>query len=185
MSPDQHPNQNLTRAAYLSTVFLRALRDGRDPIDAARAADLGYIPSATNADFKPIVRAYMPYAEARRIYFDEFVPALKLSLTSETALMDAIKQLSSLGEIVMGPSQIIYLNPQFIQQLLRPLFDESCGGRLWAQRTLARQDALRQLSTGSGLSDSEKECAIAAADHLVNTGELDCPWLPLIAREYP
>jgi hypothetical protein len=55
MSPDQTPN--LTRAAYLSTVFLRALRDGRDPIDAARAADLGYIPSATNADFKPNVRA--------------------------------------------------------------------------------------------------------------------------------
>ena len=60
MSPDQHPNQNLTRAAYLSTVFLRALRDGRDPIDAARAADLGYIPSATNADFKPSARLMTP-----------------------------------------------------------------------------------------------------------------------------
>ena len=69
-------------------------------------------------------------------------------------------------------SQVIYLNPQFIQQLLRPLFDESCGGRLWAQRTLARQDAIRLLATGTGLTDSEKESAIAAADHLVNTGEL-------------
>ena len=113
----------------------------------------------------------MPYAEARRMYFDEFVPALKLSVTGENALMEAIKLMSSLGEIVMGPSQVIYLNPQFIQQLLRPLFDECCGGRLWAQRTLARQDALRLLVTGNGLTDSEKECAMAAADHLVNTGE--------------
>jgi hypothetical protein len=52
----------------------------------------------------------MPYAEARRMYFDEFVPALKLSVTGENALMEAIKLMSSLGEIVMGPSQVIYLD---------------------------------------------------------------------------
>jgi|LauGreDrversion2_3_1035106.scaffolds.fasta_scaffold574202_1 hypothetical protein len=70
----------------------------------------------TPDDFKPNVlappqvRAYMPYAEARRMYFDEFVPALKLSVTGENALMEAIKLMSSLGEIVMGPSQVIYLD---------------------------------------------------------------------------
>ena len=37
----------------LTTIFIRALRDGRDPTDSARAADLGYIPSAMSTEHHP------------------------------------------------------------------------------------------------------------------------------------
>ena len=50
-------NAPISRTMVLTTTFLRALRDGRDPIDSARAADLGYIPSTMSTELKP----YRPY----------------------------------------------------------------------------------------------------------------------------
>ena len=42
----------MAKSMTLTTVFVRALRDGRDPIDTAKVYELGYIPSATNPEAK-------------------------------------------------------------------------------------------------------------------------------------
>ena len=108
---------------HLSMVFLRALRDGRDPADAARAADLGYIPSAMSQEQKKL-RPYMNFAEANRLYLDDFVPALKISVQSDQALADAVRMLASNGECLFAQSGLVYLAPDYIARLVRPLKHE-------------------------------------------------------------
>ena len=91
--------QVISKATHLSCVFVRALRDGREPIDAARTADLGYIPSAMSTEQKA-VRWFITYDEAHHLYFDEFVPALKLPVTSEEALKDTEGAVPRMGPLV-------------------------------------------------------------------------------------
>jgi hypothetical protein len=74
--------QAMPRVTALTTVFIRALRDGRDFVDSARAADLGYLPSGMSTEQKQ-VRWHMGYDEMHRLYYDEFVPALKLPVASD------------------------------------------------------------------------------------------------------
>ena len=55
----------VSRNTFLTSVYLRALRDGREPIDSARAADIGYIPSTMSTELKLTPK---PYITARHTH---------------------------------------------------------------------------------------------------------------------
>lgn len=171
--------QSVPRVLALTTVFIRALRDGRDPTDAARAQDLGYIPSAMSTEQKPW-RWCIAYDEAHRIYFEEFVPAIKLPVTSEQALKDGIELLAAQGEVVWGPDKMIYLRPDYIARLIGPLFDTKMGNRLWIPRVLAVAEAFRAKILGFPMLDQERASVLSAVECLVQTGELREELLPVM-----
>ena len=172
-------NRPINRTMVLTTVFLRALRDGRDPIDSARATDLGYIPSTMSTDLKP-VRTYMEKEELVRIYAEEFVPALKIQLQSDaaSALTDAITLLTNQGECCFAPSGIVYLQPDAISRFVKPLCDSRVGNRLWLTREYATQDALRALYTGLSVPDAERSITTIASDEFSKKGLLHEELLP-------
>ena len=124
--------------------FLRAVRDGRDPVLAARSA----VPSAaemermerggadSNAEavaadaqakmasgsgFAMGARPYMPIVEAETIWRDEVGPALNLEADVDV-MHDALQLLVNQGEVFFS-SGIIYLQPDYITRLLKPLVD--------------------------------------------------------------
>ena len=166
------------RVLHLSMVFLRALRDGRDPNDSARAADLGYIPSAMSTDQRKC-RPYMAFDEANRQFFDDFVPALKLPVTSDQTLTDAMKLLAANGECTFSTGGTVYLSPDYVLRLTQPLVDERIGNRLWQARTLGVAEAVRSTVTGTPMMEAERNAIVLAAEHFSRTGELREELLPV------
>ena len=175
----QTVGQTIPRALHLSMVFLRALRDGRDPIDSARAADLGYIPSAMSNEQKRC-RPYMPYEDANKIFMEEFVPALKLPVSSDDGIREAMKLLQANGECVHSVGGMIYLQPDHISRLIRPMCDDRMGNRLWQGRSLPVLETVRSATTGLAISDHERVCIVLAAEHFAKTGELREELLPIL-----
>ena len=171
--------QGVPRAMFLTMVFLRALRDGRDPVDSGRAADLGYIPSAMSTDPKS-TRWYMPYAEVHHAYVEEFMPALKVSVTSESALKDIIDLLAASGEIVWAPGNGIYLRPDYISRLVAPLVDTRMGSRLWQPNRLRVAEAYRTTILNAPMCDAERNAALLASECLAATAELREELLPVL-----
>jgi len=174
-------NAPINRTMVLSTVFLRALRDGRDPIDSARATDLGYIPSTMSTDPKPF-RAFIEREALNRIFADEFVPALKIQLPGDpaAALADAIKLLANQGECIFAPSGIVYLQPDNVSRVVKPLCDARMGNRLWQARELTSQDALRTATTGFSVGDAERAASIVAAEELAKKGIVNEELMPCL-----
>jgi Leucine-rich repeat (LRR) protein/GTPase SAR1 family protein len=180
--------QAVSRVLALTMVFIRALRDGRDTTDAARAQDLGYIPSMMSTEQKQ-VRWCIPYDEAHRLFFDEFVPALKLPVTSDEALKEGIELMCAQGEIAWGPEEMLYLRPDYITKLVGPLFDSKMGGRLWIPRVLAVAEAVRAKVIGFPMLDQERAAILSAVECLIQTGELreellSIMWDPLGVRRH-
>ena len=163
----------LNRTMVLTTVFLRAIRDGRDPIDSARASDLGYIPSTMSTELKPI-RYYIELEDLKTIFADEFAPALKLTMPSDpgTTLMDALKLLTNQGEMCFSASGLVYLQPDYISRMVQPLCNPRMGNRLWCAREFSTQDALRLMATGESVPEHERNLVTVAAEALAKTGEL-------------
>ena len=156
--------QAITRTVYLSTVFLRALRDGREPIDSARTADIGYIPSTMSMDVElaTVPQPYVAYKDIETLYTDEFAPALKCPPTSE-GLDGALTLLYNQGEIVPLPCGLIMLNPNFMARVFRPLTDHRMGKFLMEQM----HDTFRSsLVPGMPISDVERLSITAAAEVL-------------------
>jgi len=167
-----HVGQLVTRNHFLTSVFIRAVRDGREPIDSARAADIGYIPSTMSAEHKSAPRPFITFNDLREMYINEFVPTLKLSGADDRMLTDILKLMSCQGECLMGVASVIFLDRNYITRILKPLTDSRMGNRLWVQRTLAAQDALRALMSRSPLTDSEKVAIANSAEWLEKTGEV-------------
>ena len=171
-------NMPISKAVSLTIVFLRALRDGRDPADSARAADLGYIPSTMSTDLKTPMPS-TDFASIKRMYLDEFVPALKLQTSdAERVLSDSIAICLNEGLLQTMPRSIVYLRPDHILRLFKPLCDERMGNRLWQGRTLAMAEAVRSTSTSMPMSDGERAAMIAAAENFASSGMLNEELLP-------
>ena len=166
----------ISRTLFLTMIFVRALRDGREPVDSARAADLGYIPSAMSTEQRR-VRISIDYEEANAAFFADFVPVLKLQVPSELLLQDTLKLMASTGEVAPAPGGKYYLQPMYLSRLIRPMCDDSMGNRLWQNKALGAQDAIRQLA-GAPISETERNAIVFAAEALAKTGEVREELLP-------
>ena len=169
----------VSRAISLTMVFLRALRDGRHPEDSARAADIGYIPSAMSTEQRKTCM-FIDYEEVKRRYFDEFVQALKINVQGDEALKDVVKMLAAQGEVTLAPGGIIHLHPGWVQTVFQPLCDTRMGNRLWQSRTLATAESVRATVMNSTMKDAEKASVVVAAECLAKTGELREELLPVM-----
>ena len=171
--------QLVSRDAYLTSVFIRALRDGREPIDSARAADIGYIPSTMSMEHKP-GRPYMSFRAMAKVFGEEFAPALKMA-SDEQILADALALLATTGEALKGPEDVWYLHTGYLPRLLRPFTEPRMGGRLWLIRNIAAQEAMRAFMQGlPPLTDHQKNEITFASECLDKTGELREELLPVL-----
>ena len=163
-------HQPIPRPLYLSMVFLRALRDGRELIDSARTADLGYIPSTMDVSRGLTIgaRPFATYADIQAIYMRDFAPALKLPMSTE-ALDAALALLYKEGEMVPTSCGVVLLNPTYMIRVLKPLFDHRMGtrhvetmeGTLWSAVVM-----------GKAMLESERLAIFAAAKCLGTRAEL-------------
>lgn len=176
--------QTIPRTWLQAMAFLRALRDGRDAVSATRSA----VPSAaevermerglgdgTSADagtglgFALGARPYMTMIEAEHIWLNDVVPALDVEADA-TVMHDALQLLVNQGE-VFSSSGIIYLQPDYITRLLKPLVDHR----------LTRSRFQQTLGTLPGDAETQQRRAallLPACDIFVRTGELREELLP-------
>ena len=180
--------QMIPRTWLLAMAYLRALRDGRDPIAAAHASiDLqvtkkgGADAAAQEAANEPApavvassssnnsvqssmgkARSYITLAEAHSLWLDEVVPRLANVSADKTVLDDALQLLVNQGEF-FASCGIIYLQPDYVTRLLKPLVDHRLSTAVFRKQLLV--DATKW---------SEDKLALlgAAIDCLVKSGEL-------------
>ena len=161
--------QLVPRTWLLAMTFLRALRDGRDPVEAGWAAERASVPT-TGAPEKLVPRAYITYEEAKQTFLTEFAPGLKMQVPDDALLADARNLLCNQGEI-FSSSGIIYLQPDYVTRLLKPLVDHRLGKKFLMSISTALAD---------GISDAERASAMNAAEALVTAGELREELLPVL-----
>ena len=179
MKPPLLPSvgQTIPRTWLQAMAFLRSLRDGRDPVAAARSAvptaaevermergaidpnDLG----GTGSGFAGGARPYTTMVEAEHIWLTEVVPALDVEADAEV-LHDALQLLVNQGE-VFSSSGIIYLQPDYITRLLKPLVDH----RLTRSRF---QQTLGALPGDADTQQRRASLLLPACETFVRTGEL-------------
>ena len=162
----------VTRDVFLTSTFIRALRDGRDPIDSARAADIGYIPANMSTDQVP-TRPHMAFAAMFALYSADFAPALKLPSSEET-LRDTLKLMADCGEVLIGPNDLIFLKISYLPRILKPLTDPMMGNRLWLSRTLAVKEAIQstRFPGAAPISEFKKNEIGVASEWFEKTGEI-------------
>jgi Leucine-rich repeat (LRR) protein len=171
--PLPHVGQIVTRNAFLTAVFIRALRDGREFIDSARAADIGYIPSTMSAEQKNSPKPFLRFEDMAMTYVNEFVPALKLTGADERVLRDQLKLLQAQGEIILDPTgRVVFLDREYLIRMFKPMCDSRLGNRLWLSRTIAAQDALRALYGRPLCTEFEKIALGNSAENFEKTGEI-------------
>ena len=108
----------IPRTWILAMSFLRALRDGRDPVLVATQSSQ---PEANTDKAVP----YVSLADATQMWIDLIAP--KLQLTADgTAVEDALQVLVNQGEF-FASSGIIFLQPDYVTRLLKPLVDHRLG----------------------------------------------------------
>ena len=197
--------QTIPRTWILAMTFLRALRDGRDPIEAAKAigpidqrnaakmeaekaaadADKAKEAAARN-DPEPAKdsydpdnremgqRAYMTVHEAKQIWSNEVAGRLGLQADAQV-LDDALQLLVNQGEI-FSSCGIIYLQPNYVVRLLKPLVDHRLG-RQFFQKGQAGAEMLG----GDPATVAQKAAMLLpAVDALVKSGELREELLPTL-----
>ena len=168
-----HVGQIVTRNAFLTAVFIRALRDGREFIDSARAADIGYIPSTMSAEQKNTPKPFFKFEDMAMMYVNEFVPALKLTGADERVLRDQLKLLQAQGEIAMDPTgRVVFLDREYLIRIFKPMCDSRMGNRLWLSRMIAAQDAIRALYGRPLCTEFEKIALGNSAENFEKTGEI-------------
>ena len=160
---------SVPRTWLLAMTYLRALRDGRDPVEAGWAADWRL---AAGTNDKLVTRAYITYEDAKQKFLTEFSPALKMQTPDDQILKDAQSLLCNQGEI-FSSSGIVYLQPDYVTRLLGPLVDHRLSKRFLASVEAA-------LSLSEDMSAAEKATAMNAADALVGFGELREELLPIL-----
>ena len=168
--------QMIPRTWLQAIAFLRSLRDGRDPVAAARAA----VPSAAEVErmerglaeaseasggsgFSAGARPYMTMAEAEHTWLEDVVPALGNSAGIDV-MHDALQLLVNQGEI-FSSSGIIYLQPDYITRLLKPLVDH----RLTRSRF---QQTLGSLPGDAETQSRRASLLLPACEIFVRSGEL-------------
>jgi len=160
--------QLVPRTWLLAMTFLRALRDGRDPVEAGWAAERASVPTTTQEKLAP--RAYITYEEAKQIFLSEFAPGLKMQVPDDQLLSDARNVLCNQGEI-FSSSGIIYLQPDYVTRLLKPLVDHRLGKKFLMSVSAALAD---------NVSEAERITAMNAAEALTTAGELREELLPVL-----
>ena len=201
--------QTIPRAWILAMSYLRALRDGKDPIASAKATgslDTKAMAAAmaaedknktegekegkerkeegaggaaaTGPDGAPLSsrdigsRAYMTMHEAKQLWTEEI--AGRMGLPSDAQVLeDALQLLVNQGEI-FSSSGIIYLQPNYVTRLLKPLVDHRLG-----KKQKKGEESKNTLDIT--LLDPERGARLQpAVDALVKSGELREELLPLL-----
>ena len=197
--------QTIPRTWVLAMTYLRALRDGRDPIEAAKVVGIDQrqvkkdsteaTPAAGesthgggggggggggiggigggewDAENREIgSRAYMTVRSAKQLWVNEV--AAKMGLAGDAAVLDdALQLLVNQGEI-FASCGIIYLQPNYVVRLLKPLVDHRLNRQFF---TKGHAGALL-------IGDDQQRAAtlLPAIDCLVKSGELREELLPLM-----
>ena len=164
--------QLIPRTWLLAITFLRALRDGRNAVEAAKMAESGNQSTPVpGQEVAPLVgHSYMRLADAVDRYLTQFVPFIKAASADEQVLKDALQLLVNQGEI-FASSGIIYLQPDYVTRLLKPLVDHRMGKKFM-------QAVAAKLPVEMG--DAERAATLTAADCLATSGELREELLPVM-----
>ncbi len=172
--------QTIPRTWSYAVSMLRAMRDGRDPVAAARHAAAALEAGPRNGPHKqPIApaamearrRPYVPFAEARHCWLTAVAPALRVAADSRV-LADALQLLINQGEL-FASCGIIYLHPDYVTRLLKPLVDHRVS-REWAIPRAYEH-------TGELLEDAPSvRLLLAAVEVLTGSGELREELLPML-----
>jgi len=104
----------IPRTWILAMGFLRALRDGRDPVAVATQNSQ---PEASAERAVP----YVPLADAIQLWVDVVAPKLQVAADGQ-AIEDTLQVLVNQGEF-FASSGIIFLQPDYVTRLLKPLVD--------------------------------------------------------------
>ena len=175
--------QTIPRSWLVAMSYLRALRDGRDPVAAARNA----VPTSDSAELLPTnnpsagvagggfaggARPYIAVGEAEYLWLHLVLPALEERAPRGAkdggggvqVLRDALQLLVNQGEI-FASSGIIYLQPDYITRLLKPLVDH----RLTRQRF---QQTLGALPGDAETQARRAALLLPACELFTKTGEL-------------
>ena len=209
--------QMIPRTWLLAIAYVRALRDGRDPIAAARTAidlqsrpekkkDAAAAAAAEDAakaaaaaapagapsaaptdadgalafDFQDRARPYITLAEAQSRWSTEVVPALGTLSADGAVLDDALQLLVNQGEI-FSSSGIIYLQPDYVTRLLKPLVDHRLATAAFRKQLLSEAEATAELLARDGGPAMPRLALLSPAiDCLVRSGELREELLPLL-----
>ena len=160
--------QTIPKSWMQAMSFLRALRDGRNPVAAARNAVLGDVLASEGSGgmasgFSGGARPYVTMVEAEQIWIESVVPVLGPG-ASPQVLTDALQLLVNQGE-VFSSSGIIYLQPDYITRLLKPLVDH----RLTKQRF---QQTLGALPGDADAQVRRAALLLPACEIFIKTGEL-------------
>ena len=188
--------QTIPRTWILAMSYLRSLRDGRDPIAGAKATgnlDHKAMAAAVANEEKeakekektdPTLatsgsmsarelgsKAYITLNEAKHLWTNEIAARMGLP-TDGQVLEDALQLLVNQGEI-FASSGIIYLQPNYVTRLLKPLVDHRLG------RKQKKGDGPNPLDLSS-LDPQRVAMLQPAVDALVKSGELREEILPLL-----
>ena len=168
--------QVIPRSWVYAASMLRAMRDGRDPIATARhAASIldatpGKILAAPPAR-SALTRPYVTYAEARQRWQASVAPPLRV-VPDTRVLADALQLLINQGEL-FASCGIIYLDPDYITSLLKPLVDHR----------VSREWAIPRAYEHTGDLDEEApsvKLLLSAVEVLATSGELREELLPML-----
>jgi len=148
--------------------FLRALRDGRDPI---AVATLNVQPEADANKAVP----YVPLADASQMWIDVIAPKLAVAADGQ-AVEDTLQVMVNQGEF-FASSGIIFLQPDYVTRLLKPLVDHRVGkGDAVPASGLGGVSIL-----GFTIKDATRAALLTAAvDTFVQQGDLREELLPLM-----
>ena len=169
----------IPRAQALTMVFVRALRDGRDLADAARAVDLGYLPSAMSTEQKKLRPTSCARRDGRALLCRVCACAQDRRLGRDRAHRRAQRDAIQ-GEVCYAPRGQLYLQPEYLLRLYQPMCDERMGNRLWLACSLVTAAAVRETIFGAKMSEADKNAATLAAECPQKTGELREELLPVL-----
>ena len=120
---------SIPRTWLLAIGFLRAIREGREPVRAVQAAVASQESKDDTSDglgdVRMPARPYISLDEAHRIWEEQVIPSIEVAADA-AVLDDAVSLLVNQGEIFMSAS-MIFLQPDFVTRLLRPFVDHRLG----------------------------------------------------------
>ena len=168
---------------------VRALRDGRAPADAVAALLHGEpAAAAAAAEYSVEGRVYAMYDEIARVRSEAVrscaeaatdTDASTLRAESNTVLDDAIMLMEAQGEILTSAG-MVFLQPSFLMDLLKPLFEHRMQKKNVAKYVARRKKSMQKFSR---YDTDGSACLESALEALISKAELREELLPFLWKD--
>ena len=156
-----------------------ALREGRSPASVLSPSAPASDPAADSAQKPAAKRPYVLLTELQSIWCDEIAPkAVPNEAAPSSILTDALELLCNQGEIFVAAG-MVFLDPGFATELLRPLVDHQLTGA-----ADAKADVEKYVSATPGLASDAGLVAqlLSEIDDFVGVGLMSHRLLPFFWR---